>query len=115
MKAEIRMMREDELVGSRIVGRAVEVDQGGLLVVAVHQKQRRGGADQPQPLPLGAVALRHRRGRDTAQGVDAEVIADGQVEVRLVGRDIPQGARVEVGVESIGTPVAAACVAVRAV
>jgi len=76
---------------------AVEVGEGGLFVVAIDQVD--GRFDQPQPLALVDVQLCDGISVDILEAVHAEIVADGQKKVGLIGGDTRQGADVQVRIE----------------
>ena len=70
-------------------------------MVAVHQKERR--PHQAQAGSLAQVDGLHRIGINVAQGIDAEVVADGQVEVRVIGSGSEKRLRIQRGVVLLRT------------
>ena len=74
-------------------------------MVAVDQEHGRGAADQSQEQALVQVdGVDGLRGRgDGAEGVHAEIVADGQVEIRPVRGGGLQGPGIERGVELLRT------------
>ena len=70
-------------------------------MIAVHEEERGGLADQTQVRALKRVALSHARLVDEVGGdlVDAEVVADRQVEIRVVRGGGLKGADVKIRLE----------------
>ena len=95
-----RVLRPD----GDVVRCAVEQVAGGLLVVAVHQEDRRGLAEETEVGALDVVTFRDLRLGDRAgiglvDRVDAEIVATGQIKIRLVRGHRVHRAGVERGIE----------------
>ena len=95
-----RVLRPD----GDVVRCAVEQVAGGLLVVAIHQEDRRGLAEETEVGALDVVTFRDLRLGDRAgigliDRVDAEIVATGQIKIRLVRGHRVHRAGVERGIE----------------